>query len=236
MTLEVKGIVSGYTREVPVLKGVNLKAEEGLATVIIGPNGAGKSTLLRTVYGYLHPTEGDVFHHGKSIKGLEPQQMLDEGIAFLLQGHSVFPKMTVQENLRLGGWLLRGNREAMERAFEEVYSRFPVLKEKRHLNAGVLSGGEQRVLEIARLTMTGPRTLLLDEPSVGLMPTLVEYVYDEIAKLKEEHFTILIVDQNVKKCIEFADYVYVLKLGENSHHGPRKEFEERMEEIIKEWV
>lgn len=236
MTLEVTDVVSGYTKEVPILKGVSVTARQGLVTAIIGPNGAGKSTLLKTVYGYLRPSRGDILHFGKSIRGLDPERMLGEGIAYLLQGHSVFPKMTVQENLELGAWILRRDRATVARAFEELYARFPVLAELRHLNAGVLSGGQQRLLEIARLTMTGPKTLLLDEPSVGLMPKLVDQVYDEIIKLKEHHFTILMVDQNVKKSIEIADYVYVLNLGENSHHGPHQDFEARLEEIIKEWI
>jgi branched-chain amino acid transport system ATP-binding protein len=236
MTLEVEGVVSGYTREVPILKGVDLTARDGLVTVIIGPNGAGKSTLLRTIYGYLHPSRGDVLHDGRSIKGLAPEQMLGQGIAYLLQGHSVFPKMSVEENLELGGWIFKRDRARLRRAFEEVYARFPRLKERRRLNAGALSGGEQRMLEIARLTMTGPKTLLLDEPSVGLMPKLVDFVYEEIAKLKQDRFTILVVDQNVKQSIEIADYVYVLNLGENSHHGPQHEFAERLEDIIREWL
>jgi branched-chain amino acid transport system ATP-binding protein len=236
MTLEVKGIVSGYTREVPILKGVDLVAREGLVTVIIGPNGAGKSTLLKTIYGYLPPSEGEVLHYGRSIAALAPERMLREGIAYLLQGHSVFPAMTVEENLELGAWILKRDRVALERAFDEVYARFPVLKERRKQAAGALSGGQQRMLEIARLTMTRPKTLLLDEPSVGLMPKLVDLVYEEIAKLKQERFTILVVDQNVKKSIEIADYVYVLNLGENSHHGPHDDFEERLEDIIREWL
>jgi branched-chain amino acid transport system ATP-binding protein len=236
VSLKVEGVVSGYTREVPILKGVDLIARDGLVTVIIGPNGAGKSTLLRTIYGYLHPSQGDVFHDGRSIKGLAPEQMLGQGIAYLLQGHSVFPKMSVEENLELGGWTFKRDRARLRQAFEEVYARFPRLKERRSLNAGALSGGEQRMLEIARLTMTGPKTLLLDEPSVGLMPKLVDFVYDEIAKLKQEEFTILVVDHNVKKSIEIADYVYVLNLGENSHYGPQHEFALRLEDIIREWL
>jgi branched-chain amino acid transport system ATP-binding protein len=236
MTLEVQGVVSGYTREVPILKGVDLTAHDGLVTVIIGPNGAGKSTLLRTIYGYLRPSEGEIRHYGKSIRDLPPEHMLGEGIAYLLQGHSVFPAMTVEENLELGGWIFKRDRAALERAFEEVYARFPALKERRRQAAGALSGGQQRMLEIARLTMTRPKTLLLDEPSVGLMPKLVDFVYEEIAKLKDQKFTILVVDQNVKKSIEIADYVYVLNLGENSHHGPHEDFEERLEDIIREWL
>jgi branched-chain amino acid transport system ATP-binding protein len=236
MTLEVEGIVAGYTREVPILGGVDLTAQEGLVTVIIGPNGAGKSTLLKVIYGYLTPQEGDVRHDGKSLVGMEPKDMLREGIAYLIQGHSVFPNMTVHENLELGAWNLGTDREAVERAFSEVYERYPQLKEKRYQLAGVLSGGEQRMLELARLTMTSPKTLLLDEPSVGLMPKLVDTVYHEIERLKEQRYTVLMVDQNVKKSIQIADYVYVLRLGQNSHQGPKDEFEPRLPEIIREWI
>jgi branched-chain amino acid transport system ATP-binding protein len=236
MPLEAKGVVSGYTREVPILKGVDVTAQDRLVTLIIGPNGAGKSTLLRTIYGYLRPTTGEILHDGKPITGLQPDQMLREGIAYLLQGHSVFPAMTVEENLELGGWIFKRDKARLRQAFEEVYFRFPALKERRYQPAGALSGGQQRMLEIARLTMSGPKTLLLDEPSVGLMPKLVDTVYEEIARLKEQHYTILMVDQNVKKSMEIADYVYVLQLGQNRHDGPQEVFVERLPEIIREWI
>ena len=160
--------------------------------------------------------------------------MLGEGIAYLLQGHSVFPRMSVEENLELGGWMFKRPRAPARRS--RRCTRFPRLKERRRLNAGALSGGEQRMLEIARLTMTGPRTLLLDEPSVGLMRRSSSIVYEEIAKLKAGAIHHLVVDQNVKKLIEIADYVYVLTLGENSHHGPQHEFALRLEDIIREWL
>jgi branched-chain amino acid transport system ATP-binding protein len=237
MTLTVHDVVAGYTSEVPILRGVDLTAEQGRVTAIIGPNGAGKSTLLKTIYGYLRPERGEITHHGRPLTDLQPKDMLGHGIAYLLQGHSVFPNMTVHENLELGAWILGRDRAAVVAAFEGVYGRFPRLKEMRRLLAGTLSGGEQRLLEIARLTMTNPQTLLIDEPSVGLMPKLVDSVYDEIVKLKEEgRFTILMIDQNVKKAIEIADYVYVLRLGENSRHGPREQFQGRLTEIIREWI
>lgn len=236
MSLEVRDLTAGYSNEIPILKGIDLTAEEGKVTVILGPNGAGKSTLLKTVYGYLTPNRGEILHDGRLINALEPKDMLDQGIAYLLQMHSVFPNMTVHENLRLGAWILRRDKRAMKEAFEGAYVRFPALKERRNHLAGVMSGGEQRLLELARLTMTDPKTLLLDEPSVGLMPKLVAGIYEEIAKLKDERFTILIVDQNVKKSASIADYIYVLKLGENSYHGPRADFEQRMDTIIKEWI
>jgi len=236
MTLEVKNVTSGYIKEVPVLTDVSVVANEGTLTGIIGPNGAGKSTLLKTIYGYLHPSQGDVFHDGQSINGLKPDQMLGQGIAHLIQGHSVFPAMTVEENLELGGWIIKRDRKALDRALDEVYQHYPVLKNKRNMIAGALSGGEQRTLEIARLTMTRPRTILIDEPSVGLMPKLVDTVYEEIVNLKREGFTILIVDQKVHKCLEVVDYIYVLRLGRNSHHGPKEEFVDTIEDIIKEWI
>ncbi|MGD2186221.1 MAG: ATP-binding cassette domain-containing protein, partial [Desulfobacterales bacterium] len=121
MSLEVKKLTSGYVKEVPILKDVNVVAKEGALTGIIGPNGAGKSTLLKTIYGYLHPSEGDVLHHGQSIKGLKPDQMLGQGIAHLIQGHSVFPEMTVEENLELGGWIIKRDRKALDGALDEVY-------------------------------------------------------------------------------------------------------------------
>jgi branched-chain amino acid transport system ATP-binding protein len=236
MTLEVKNLTSGYVKEVSILQDVNVVAKEGALTGIIGPNGAGKSTLLKTIYGYLRPSEGDVLHHGQSIKGLKPDEMLGQGIAHLIQGHSVFPAMTIEENLELGGWIIKNDREALDKALDEVYEHYPVLKNKRRMVAGALSGGEQRTLEIARLTMTHPRTILIDEPSVGLMPKLVDTVYGEIVKLKELGYTILIVDQKVHKCLDVVDYIYVLRLGRNSHHGPKEEFLDTIEDIIKEWI
>ena len=236
MTLEIKSITSGYVKEVPVLRDVSVVAREGALTAIIGPNGAGKSTLLKTIYGYLRPSEGDIYHHGESIKGLKPDEMLGQGIAHLIQGHSVFPAMTVEENLELGGWIIKHDREALEMALTEVYERYPILKERRRMTAGALSGGEQRTLEIARLTMTQPRTILIDEPSVGLMPKLVDSIYEEIVNLKEKGFTILIVDQKVHKAVDVADYIYVLRLGQNSHHGPREKFVDTIEDVIREWI
>lgn len=236
MGLEVKNIVAGYTREVPILNGVDLSAKDGQVTVILGPNGAGKSTLLKTIYGYLTPQEGEILHDGKRIGNLKPNQMLGEGIAYLLQGHSIFPRMTVEENLELGGWIMRGDDKRMKAALEQVYERFSRLREKRRFLAGILSGGEQRMLEIARLTMTEPRTILLDEPSVGLMPSLVDEVYEEIRKLKDARYTILMVDQNVRKSMSIADYVYALALGANRHEGSKEEMERQLDAIVREWI
>ena len=235
MSVLVENVTKKYGSQ-PALKNISFEIKSGEILGFIGPNGAGKSTLLKTIYGYLYPSEGDIFHHGESIKGLKPDKMLGQGIAHLIQGHSVFPTMTVEENLELGGWVIKRDRAALQAAMEDVFGRYPVLKEKRKALAGVLSGGEQRTLEIARLTMTKPQTILIDEPSVGLMPKLVDSVYEEIVKLKEKGFTILIVDQKVHKCVDVADYIYVLRLGQNSHHGPKEKFVDTIEDVIKEWI
>jgi len=236
VALEIEGVTAGYVKEVPILRDVDLTAGDGLVTVIIGPNGAGKSTLLKVICGYLQAAQGVIRHDGVSLSGLQPKDMLRHGIAYLIQGHSVFPRMSVQDNLELGAWLLGRDRRAIRQAFDDLYTRYPLLRQKRRMLAGDLSGGEQRMLELARLTMTQPKTLLLDEPSVGLMPKLVDSVYQEIARLKEHGYTILIVDQNVRKAMHIADYVYVLKLGENSHHGPRDDIEPRLNAIIREGI
>lgn len=236
MFLDVNDIVAGYTKEVPILNGVNLRAEEGKVTIILGPNGAGKSTLLRTVYGYLKPRRGEIRFRGELLTGKRPSEMLRHGIAYLLQGHSVFPSMTVEENLELGAWIFGRDRQARVAAIENAYEHFPRLKEKRRSAAGLLSGGEQRALEIARLVMTSPKLLLLDEPSVGLMPKLVDSVYEEIARLKERKLTVVVVDQNVKKAVAIADHVYVLSLGANSYDGPQGDFRARLDDIVKGWL
>jgi branched-chain amino acid transport system ATP-binding protein len=236
MSLEIRDLVAGYSKDALVLKGVSLTAHDGKVTVVIGPNGAGKSTLLKAICGHVAAVRGEILHDGKSIMGLEPKDMPREGIGFLLQGSSVFPAMSVKENLRLGAWPIRRTRTKVRSAFDRAYSRYPALRDRQDEVAGMLSGGQQKLLELARMTMANPKTLLLDEPSVGLMPKLVDSVYEEIARLKEQDYTILMVDQNVRKSMAIADYVYVLKLGENSHCGPVAEIEGRLEDIIREWI
>src|SRR3954451_23395227 len=141
MALSVREVTAGYTREVPILKGVSLEARTGLVTVIIGPNGAGKSTLLRAIYGYLRPSSGTVEHDGTTLVGLPPARMLAHGIAYLLQGRSTFPSMTIEENLELGAWTIRRDKARVAQAFERIYGRYPQLKERRRRPAGGRSGG-----------------------------------------------------------------------------------------------
>src|SRR4051812_40240961 len=156
MALTVRDVTAGYTRGAPVLKGVGLEARTGLVTVIIGPNGAGKSTLLRTIYGYLRPSAGEIEHDGRPLVGIPPAGMLGHGIAYLLQGRSTFPAMTVEENLELGAWTIRRDKAQVAQAFERIYARYPQLKERRRRPAGAPPRGGQRAPGGGGRPTTGP--------------------------------------------------------------------------------
>jgi branched-chain amino acid transport system ATP-binding protein len=222
----MQDVVAGYVPGHPVLRGVTLTAARGKLTVVLGPNGAGKSTVLKVLSGFLAPSGGLVTANGTDIGSLPAQRHLELGIALLPQGRSVFPELTVEENLELGGWLWRGDRTRLRRAVDAALARYAVLGELRRRPAGSLSGGQQRTLEIARLLVTGPQILLIDEPSAGLSPMLADQVYRELATLKREGRTILLVDQGVRAAIGIADYVYVLNSGRNDVEGDRSAFEE----------
>jgi branched-chain amino acid transport system ATP-binding protein len=224
--LRMENVVAGYFPGHPVLRGITLRAAPGKLTVILGPNGAGKSTVLKVLSGFLAPAAGRVTANGTDIAPLPADRHLELGIALLPQGRSVFPDLSVAENLELGGWLWRGDRARLRRGVEAALARYPVLVELRHRSAGSLSGGQQRTLEIARLLVTIPHTLLVDEPSAGLSPIAASQVYRELVTLKREGRTILLVDQDVRAAIEIADYVYVLNSGRNDVEGDRSAFEQ----------
>jgi branched-chain amino acid transport system ATP-binding protein len=232
----VKNLVAGYNREVPILCGLNFSAPSGKLTAIIGPNGAGKSTFLRTLYGYLRPMGGEVLLEGRQLANPKPSQMLKRGVAYLLQGQSLFQSMTVQENLELGVWIYGSDTRRKSEALERIYGQYPAYRDRRNVVAGTLSGGEQRILEIARLLMTAPRILLLDEPSVGLMPKLVDLVYDELLSLKGRGLTMIMVDQNIRKATEICDQAYSFELGRDKFHAPRTEFVSGLQDIVKGWI
>lgn len=234
--LRLEEVIAGYIPGHPVLRGVNLRAEPGRLTVVLGPNGAGKSTVLKAASGFLTPVSGRVVQGDDDISRLPAHRHLDRGIALLPQGRSTFPELSVQENLDLGGWLWHGDRARMRRGVEKVLARYPALAELRRKPAGSLSGGQQRQLEIARLLVTDPTTLLIDEPSAGLSPILAAQVYRELAALKAEGRTILLVDQDVRAAIEIADYVYVLNSGRNDIEGDRSAFEGDLGTMVRGWL
>ena len=236
MSLEIRDVVSGYGK-IEIIHGVSMRAEKAKIICIIGPNGAGKSTLLKTIFGILKPWRGSILYEGEEITGLRPYTLIKKGISYVLQRRSVFPYLTVEENLRMGAWTIRKNKESAQEAIEENYKRFPILRERRNVRAGSLSGGEQRMLELARALITRPRLLLLDEFSAGLAPIIARQVYEEAERLKEEEgITIVAVDQNVRQAMKVADYVYVLELGRNKYEGAKEEFETRLRELIKDWL
>lgn len=234
--LRLEEVVAGYIPGHPVLRGVNLRAEPGRLTVVLGPNGAGKSTVLKVASGFLTPDSGRVLQGEDGINRLPAHRHLARGIALLPQGRSVFPELSVEENLELGGWLWRGERERLRRGVEKVLARYPALVEMRRKPAGSLSGGQQRQLEIARLLVTDPTTLLIDEPSAGLSPIVAAQVYRELVALKAEGRTILLVDQDVRAAIEIADYVYVLNSGRNDIEGDRAAFEGDLGNMVRGWL
>ena len=233
--LEIADLHAGYVSGVDILQGLSHKVERGSVTVVIGPNGAGKSTLLRTIFGLLKPNGGKLRFDGEEIGGREPTAVKALGIGYVPQEINVFPLLTVEENLRMGGWILRRDRAAFARALERVFDTFPVLAQRRHEPAGALSGGQGRMLSVAREMMTSPTLMLVDEPTAGLAPALVAQVYELLQAARKAGSTILLVDQNVEDALRHADDVYLLDLGRVRAQGPVREFPlERVSALIRE--
>lgn len=234
--LEMRDVTAGYFQKDIVLDSVSLTVQPAKVTVVLGPNGSGKSTALRVLSGFLKARSGDVTLDGEDISALSPGKRLEKGIALLPQGRSIFPELTVEENLVLGAWLIRSDKQRLKEAVEAMFERYPLLKDLRPRLAGSLSGGQARILEFARTMILSPKVLLIDEPSVGLAPYLVDEVYDELEKLKEENNTILLVDQNVSAAVGLADQVYTLAYGKNHLEGSRDSFEGQLDELIQQWL
>lgn len=224
--LEVNDLYVGYYKDLNILQGVSLRARQGEITVVLGANGVGKSTLLKAIYGFVQPQEGEILVDGQDVTRLSSHQLVHHGVSYIPQRQSVFPYMTVEENMELGAWSFRNETARVRERIEANYERFPVLKDRRHSQAGELSGGMQRMVELSRVLMTDPRLILVDEPTAGLAVLLARDIYELLVGLKNEGITVLLVDQNIRQAIEIADYVYVLELGRNRHEGPREEFDD----------
>ncbi|MEM2095080.1 MAG: ABC transporter ATP-binding protein [Candidatus Caldarchaeum sp.] len=236
MTLKVRNLTVEYHRDIEILRNISLDVNDGSLTVLIGPNGAGKSTLIKSIAGILKPRKGEIFLDGVRIDQLSTEERINHGLSVVLQRRSVFPQLTVRENLILGGWKIRRNGEQFEETLKDVLETFPDLASKLDDKASTLSGGQQRMLEIARALMTGPKLLMLDEPSAGLSPLMVKQVYRHIEDLRSKSITILLVDQNIQQCVSVADYVYVLELGEIRGGGKKSELSESLSDLIKTWL
>jgi branched-chain amino acid transport system ATP-binding protein len=209
--LEVSGLDAGYG-DVQVLFGAALSVHQGEVVALLGSNGAGKTTLIRTVTGLIRPRSGSVYFAGDRIDGLTAHEVIDRGVACVPEGRQVFPQMSVEENLLLGSFLRRA-RKGRARNLERIFALFPRLLERRGQDAATLSGGEQQMLAIGRALMSEPRLLLLDEPSLGLAPVVVQMVFRTIAEIRKHGVTVLIVEQNVKRTLRLADRAYVLEQG-----------------------
>lgn len=220
--LALENVVASYIPGVEILRGVNLHVEEGEIICLVGPNGAGKSTVLRTISGFLRPTNGKIIFNGKEIGGLPPEQVLKLGITHVPQGHSVFPKMTVHENLLMGAFTVK-DRAVVARRIEKVYALFSLLKERGRDKAGNLSGGQQKVLEIGRALMLEPLLMILDEPSLGLAPKTMETLFEVVKDLNRNGVTILMVEQNARQGLACSYRGYVLELGKAKFEGPAQE-------------
>ncbi len=220
--LEVKNVVAGYGRGPDILTGSSLTARKGQCQCIIGPNGAGKSTLLKAITGLLPIREGEILLKGERIDGLRPDQILKKGICFVPQERALFPKMSVRANLRMGGYVLNDKTDLEDR-IEAVLKQFPILRERARQNAGTLSGGEQQMLSMARTQIVEPDIVMLDEPSLGLAPQIVDQMYDIIAMLREGGMTVLLVEQNAVVGLSNADWGSVLDLGKTLFEGPASE-------------
>lgn len=210
--LEINEIKVCYNK-MPAIHNVGLKVKKGEIVTVVGSNGAGKTTLLKTISGGIHPDSGEVIFMGKNISKNSPDKILKMGIAHVSEGRKLFGSMTVIDNLLMGAFTLRSKAKVEER-LSWIYEVFPILKERRKQQSGLLSGGEQQMLAIARGLMSYPRLLMLDEPSLGIMPIYVDKIFEVIGKIRDkEGMTILLVEQNIKKALKIADRAYVIQNG-----------------------
>lgn len=209
-SFSIKGLRAGYG-SLDILNGVDLDVPQGQFVALMGPNGAGKSTLLKTLYGMTTVKGGSINWQGKDISALKSRAILAEGISWVPQGRCNFPVMTVDENLQMAAYTLRDSKVKAERDY--VYNLFPILKTRRNTLAGNMSGGEQQLLEVAMAVLQRPKILLVDEPSVGLSPTAIGIVFDELLRINAAGQTILLVEQNTKKAMAVAQRAVILRLG-----------------------
>jgi branched-chain amino acid transport system ATP-binding protein len=209
--LQLDAVVAGYGKET-ILNGLCFVVPRGAVTTIIGPNGAGKSTAFKAVFGMLPVRSGRIIFDGRDIAGLAPRQLIADGICYVPQGRNIFPELSVLHNLELGG-IAGPKRLDLRVRMEAAMDRFPILRRKAHAQASTLSGGEQKMLEIARGLLVEPKLMLIDEPSIGLSPILVEELFSLIKELRARGITILMIEQNAKRALQNSDYGIVLELG-----------------------
>ena len=223
-----------YYGNIAAVKGLTMTIKQGEIVSLIGSNGAGKSTTLRTVSGLIHPRKGSVVFEGKDMKGIPGHKVVAAGICQSPEGRRIFPRMTVSENLDLGAYL-RNDKDGIEQDRERVLGLFPRLKERINQKAGTMSGGEQQMLAVSRALMGRPKLLLLDEPSMGLAPVLVDLIFDTIQTIRQQGTTILLVEQNALAALRIADYAYVMESGQLKLEGPARQMM-KDDEVIRAYL
>ena len=219
--LLAKDLVAGYQPGVDIVRGVTVSVSQGEMIAIVGPNGAGKSTLIKCLCGLLTPRRGSIILEGQEITGVKPHKMIRRGVGYVPQREHIFPRMTVEENLELGVFPFR--QLDMAQAKARVFELFPRLMERRHQPSAVLSGGERQMLALARAVIFEPRLLLLDEPSAGVDPGVVELLWEKIEQFRAAGVSVLVVEQNARRALAMADRGYVLDLGEVRYEGRGRE-------------
>lgn len=225
--LELSNVESGYHKRLPVLKGVSIELSEGQCVAILGSNGAGKSTLLKTIMRLIddEPRKGEVVVLGTPMQTSATERVAQAGIAYVVEGRGMFPELTVAESLKLGAFH-RSDRAGIAEDLSRVYKLFPRLEERANQQSGTMSGGEQQMLAIARALMSNPKLMMLDEPSLGLAPLLVEEIFDVIRGINREGMGVLLVEQNAAQALRIADYGYVLEAGRIVLEGSAKDLAE----------
>ncbi len=223
--LELRGVTAGYGH-FTALWDVSLRVESGEAVAVVGPNGAGKTTLLRVVSGLIAPRAGQLVFEGEALGGKPAHEIVSHGIAHVPEGRRLFPQLTVADNLKMGAFLPAARRAHAE-SLARVYALFPLLAERERQRAGSLSGGEQQMLAIGRALMSRPKLILLDEPSMGLAPVMVLRLFDLIRRIREEGYTILVVEQNVRQVLKLVDRAYLLEVGRIKMEGRAAELAEQ---------
>ena len=235
--LEMREVTAGYAQDIDVLRDISLRVEAGRITGLIGLNGAGKSTIIKTICGFLPPKSGTIAYAGRDISGIAPHRLIDLGICCIPQESSLFPYLSVQDNLLLP--LLGRPKQfagTMRTRLQEVFDLFPVLRGKRSQPAGTLSGGQQKQVEFAKAWLQQPKLCLIDEPSIGLAPKVSEEVFVWIEKFAQARMGILLIDHNVRRVVRMSDRICVLSLGKITADGTPADFEGDLHQQVQEWL
>ena len=233
--LELKNVTAGYAKDIDVLVDVNLQVFSGKVSGLIGLNGAGKSTLIKTICGFLKPKSGELIFEGKNLNALKSHELMNHGIFCTPQESSLFPFLSVQDNLLLPVHTFKKVPNWQER-YEEVLELFPILKTKRSQAAGELSGGQQKQLEFAKAWILQPKLCLVDEPSIGLSPKIAEEVFVWLEKFTQNGMGVLLIDHNVRRVVQMSNFLYVLSLGKITASGPQEQFTGDLHGQVKEWL